>query len=247
MHWMNGILAAAALGAAPAPADEANINFALNVSRHVLLHEVAHALIREFDLPVLGNEENIADTFATVWITQQMRDDAVPILTDRARSWLIEGAEVRPEEFDLAGEHELDTRRAIRTICLLYGADPAEFPQVVTWIGLSDHDANECTDIAPQVIKGWEVVLAPHSTDAPSPNVTVQYGKASHSTDLMKAGLLEQIADVMRGFDWPEPVLLHFDSCGSEGASWSRTERRILFCDEYFDRFVRQAAMASRG
>jgi hypothetical protein len=244
MQWITGTLAAVAFGAASGEASEADLGFALNVSRHVLLHEVAHALIREFDLPVLGNEENLADTFATVWITQHMRDDAVAILKDRARSWLVEGAEVRPEDYDLAGEHELDTRRAIRTICLLYGADPAEFPEVVPWIGLSDHDANECTDIAPQLIEGWERVLAPHMTDEPSPNVTVQYGEAEHSSEVIRSGMLEEVADVMRGFAWPETVILHYDSCGREGASWSRTERKILFCDEYFARFRRQAALA---
>ena len=242
------MLAAAALwaGGSAASASESSLEFALNVSRHVLLHELGHALIREFDLPVLGNEEDMADTFATVFITQAMRDDAVAILKDRARSWLYEGAQVEPEDYDLEGEHELDTRRAFRTICLLYGADPAEFSEVVEWIGLSEDDANDCSDIAPDVIEGWERVLAPHrlAEGELSDNVIVQYGEASHTAAVRQSALLEEIADVMRRYDWPHPVVLHFDSCGREGSSWSRTERKILMCDEYFDRFVRQQSVA---
>ena len=221
------MLAAAALTASDgtARATEPSLEFALNVSRHVLLHEFGHALIREFGLPVLGNEEDMADTFATVVITQAMRDDAVAILKDRARSWLYEGAQVEPEDYDLEGEHELDTRRAFRTICLLYGADPAEFSEVIEWIGLSEDDANDCSDTAPDAIEGWERVLAPHrlAEDELSAKIAVQYGEASHTTAIQQSALLEEIAEVMRRYDWPHPVALEFRSCGREGASWSRT------------------------
>ena len=148
-------LAAMALcaGATAACASESSLGFAVNVSRHVLLHEVGHALIREFDLPKLANEEDMADTFATLFILQAMRDDARAILKDRARSWLYEGAQVSPEDYDLEGEHELDTRRAFRTICLLYGADPAAFSDVLDWIGLSEDDADDCSDFTPDMIE----------------------------------------------------------------------------------------------
>jgi hypothetical protein len=242
------MLAAAALVLTAASASEAELEFAANVSRHVLLHELGHALIREFDLPVLGNEEDMADTFATVYVTQAMRDGAVAILKDRARSWLYEGAQVRPEDYDLEGEHELDTRRAFRTICLLYGADPAEFTEAAAWIGLSDGDAADCSDIAPDMIEGWQRVLAPHTLPGGmrSPNVIVQYGEAPHTAAVRRSGLVEEIAEVMRRYDWPRRVTLHFDSCGREGSSWSRTERKITLCDEYFARFVRQQPLAPR-
>ena len=96
------------------------------------------------------------------------------------------------------------------------------------------------------MIEGWERVLAPHrlAEGELSDNVIVQYGEASHTPAVRQSALLEEIADVMRQYDWPHPVVLHFDSCGREGSSWSRTERKILICDEYFDRFVRQQAVA---
>lgn len=227
-------------------ASDSSLEFALNVSRHVLLHEFGHALIREFGIPVLGNEEDMADTFANVVITQAMRDDAVAILKDRARSWLYEGAQVKPDDYDLEGEHELDTRRAFRTICLLYGADPAEFSDVIEWIGLSAHDANDCSEIAPDVIEGWERVLAPYTLAEGklSDNIAVLYGEASHTRAVRHSALLEEIAQLARRYDWPHPVVLQFGSCGREGASWSRTKRKILLCDEYFDRFTRQQSVA---
>jgi len=48
--------------------DEKVSQFAEDVLFHVVMHEMGHALVREFDLPVLGNEETLADTFATHYI-----------------------------------------------------------------------------------------------------------------------------------------------------------------------------------
>jgi len=71
--------------AVPSKADTVR-SFALDIVRHVLLHEMSHALIYEFKLPMLGNEEVMADTFANVVVSQTYRDDAVAIIKDRAGS-----------------------------------------------------------------------------------------------------------------------------------------------------------------
>ena len=227
-------------------ASEEQGDFAVNVTRHVVLHEFAHALVRELGLPVLGNEEVMADAFATLFIVQRFRDSAGAIISDRARSWLLEAKELRPENFDLAGEHELDERRAYRAMCLLYGADPQVFAETIAWIGLSRHDAEECADIAPQITESWQAVLRPHRLPGSrrSGNVRVIYGDVTYSERVRASRVLEEVAEAMRGFDWPEPVVLHYDSCGRESASWSRRERKVLLCDEYFRRFVRQEAEA---
>jgi hypothetical protein len=46
-------------------------------SKFKMVHELGHALIREFDLPILGNEETMADAFATHYLTTHLPDRAV--------------------------------------------------------------------------------------------------------------------------------------------------------------------------
>ena len=221
--------------------------FAINVVAHVLYHEAGHALIREFNLPVLANEEVMADAFAAVWITQQHTDNAVKIISDRVRSWLYEDKEADPANYDFKGEHELDIRRAHQAACLLYGADPAEWAQDIAWLGFSDGDLSDCSDTAPDQIDGWTAVLAPHIRPHgdPSTNVEVIYGEGQLAEALKATGLLEMVATDLRRFDWPEPIILHFDHC-NQGAFWSRSERTILLCDEYLLRFIRQAETTSK-
>ena len=60
-------------------AGEAIGGFARNVALHVLLHELGHAVFHEFDVPILANEEVMADSFATTFIIRHVRDRAVEI------------------------------------------------------------------------------------------------------------------------------------------------------------------------
>src|SRR5688572_9004733 len=69
-------------------------SFARDVTLHVVLHELGHALIREFDLPVLGNEETMADAFATHYLTTYLPERALDVLTARVRSLSYEAGEV---------------------------------------------------------------------------------------------------------------------------------------------------------
>ncbi len=84
--------------------------FARNVALHVVLHELGHALVREFDLPILSNEETMADAFATHFLTTHLPDRAPDILAARVNSLLIEAGEVPRDQWPVRGEHEVEVR-----------------------------------------------------------------------------------------------------------------------------------------
>ena len=220
--------------------------FVKNVTTHVVLHEVGHALIREFDLPVLANEENMADSFSTNYITQNRRDDAVAIITHRAQSWLIEDQSVDPKNYDLKGEHELDKRRAYTSLCLLYGADPAQWRTQVAWVNFSQRDLQDCSDTAPHQIESWQKILFPfhHRKGQKSKNIDIIYGDGPYTLAMKKTGILEKIASEISRYNWPNTITLHFDHC-SGGASWKRDSRTILICDNYIKRFIEQEKQLS--
>jgi hypothetical protein len=197
---------------------------------------------------VLGNEENMADTFATHYLTQNMRDRAPDIILARARSWMFEDSEVDPATYDHKGEHELDIRRAYRTLCLFYGADPAENKKAIAFADFSEHDLADCSDIAPEQIEDWDRVLAPFLRTASDPLATIQilFGEGPMKDAMKSSALLAEIATIAGNFAWPNGgITLHFDHC-DRGASWSRSERRILLCDDYVARFIRQGDAIDR-
>src|SRR5262245_10187262 len=60
-----------------------------NVS-FVLLHEMAHALVHELNLPVLWREEAAADTFAIVTMLKLGTTSSHhPMLTEAAKAWFL--------------------------------------------------------------------------------------------------------------------------------------------------------------
>ena len=216
--------------------------FVQSVVWHVLYHELAHALIREFSLPVLANEEAMADSFASVWITQNHREEAPEIILARVRSWLLEDSEVEPEDYDFKGEHLLDIRRAYQAACLLYGSDPAEWGHQVTWLKISERDLADCSDTTPDQIDGWAEILDPYRLQKGgdlAKNVRIIYGEGPLKGAMMETKLMENFALEAAKFDWPHQITLHFDHC-DRGAYWSRSTRTIMLCDNYVLRFMEQ-------
>ena len=223
--------------------------YAVNVATHVLYHELAHALIREFHLPILANEEAMADAFATIAVTTWHRDRAPGIITDRARSWLYEDAKVLPEDYDFKGEHLLDIRRAYQAGCLFYGLDPVEFADHVAFLDFYERDLADCSDTAPDQQAGWESVLASHMLrdGMRTANVEVIFGEGPLKDAMQATGLMQVFADDAARFKWPAPITLHFDHC-DHGAFWSRSSRTIMLCDNYVQRFIDQGrALAATG
>ena len=216
--------------------------FSLNVARHVLAHEMAHALIREFRLPVLANEEAMADSFATSWILATGKADGPAVVMDRVRSWLLEDSEVLREDYDFKGEHLLDIRRAYQAACLLYGSSPKDHLARIEWLGFSERDLDDCADTAPDQVRGWAAVLEQHA---------LPEGKASENVVLIVAddieertvrglsGLVDTVLADLRRFAWPEPVSLHIENCPG-AAWWSRSNRTVTLCVSYIHRFWRQ-------
>ena len=97
-------------------ASDKAIEFAEDAVLHVVLHEIGHALIREFDLPVLGNEETMADAFATHYLTYHLPERALDAVTARISSWQVEAGEVPRDKWPVKGEYNSDARVPFRLL-----------------------------------------------------------------------------------------------------------------------------------
>ncbi len=225
------------------PEDDPPISrFSLNVTQYVLAHEMAHALIRELDIPVLANEEAMADSFATIWIASTKGENGPAIIMDRVKSWLMEDSEVSREDYDFRGEHLLDIRRAYQAACLLFGANPAGHLEHVEWLEFSQDDLDDCSDTAPDQARGWGRVLEQYllADNEVSDKVTlVEADDVERSALDGLSGVLASAHSDLRRFDWPNPITLQIENCPGT-AFWRRTSRTITLCVSYVHRFYRQ-------
>lgn len=231
------------MGAAPAVAQGDLPAYARNVALHVLYHELAHALIDEFGLPILGNEEVMADTYATITIAGIYGTDADVIIADRARSHLYEASQGLARDNSLSGEHDPDARRAFRAVCTLYGTSPADFDEIVREFDLPEGDAVACGNDVPKIQDSWAGIGIPSGEG----RVELIFGETPLTARVHDSGLFQEFVDLgVAGIAWPRPLTIHFDSCGDDTATYLQDEARLLFCSELMDRFIAQAKALQR-
>lgn len=220
--------------------------FARDVTLHVVLHELAHALVREFDLPVLGNEETLADAFATHYLTTYLPERARSVVEARVRSLMIEAREVPRREWKVSGEHDNDARRAFQITALALAADAAGYAPLAANLGMSEDDIRRSRDYGSEIHRSWRRVLQPLWMPAgvPSGEAELTYDEGSDLfRQLLGDGLGEELRTAIQRFDWHSQVAIAFEE-GEGGAGWSRSKRTVTVRGEYVRRFVEQGRTA---
>ena len=222
--------------------------FSQDVTLHVVLHEVGHALIREFDLPVLGNEECMADAFATCYLTTHLPDRAVDVIQARTRSLMLEAKEVPRDQWSIRGEHNNDARRAFQISAIAIAADSNKYSVIAKEMDMSEDDIRNCRDYGAEIHRSWRRILRPlwmpdgitsnESRVKCDPQCTI-------ANQLQSSGILQELATVIGRFDWHSQVTIHFTD-GDGGAGWSRSRRTITVHSEYIRRFIQQGTIVKR-
>lgn len=213
---------------------------------HTMFHEVGHAIINEFRLPVIGQEEDAVDAFATIEVINFFEEDAKDILVDVAASWLWYDAQTDRDDLDFYDIHDLDAQRAYRTICHLYGIDPEANADAAEWAELPDHSLDVCQETGPLAYDSWEVLLENGvllNEGDPQTNISVTYKPSEDYADqrqaLMESKLLDDMAHYAQtNFAWPKEISIVAEECGQANAFWDPQTRMALLCYEIVEEWM---------
>ena len=232
MNAIGRLLAIAGLvfAVGPARADDVRDDLFLAVAAH----EIGHAVIREFDLPITASEEIMADAFAVVLLHEAMPDDVARIVSRRAAAHLGDGGEAG--RFD---EYPADARRAGADLCLAYALDPDGRAAMAERFGLAGDEARSYRDYGVETARGWRRTIAPLRMP-PGARVTevgLSVDDGLSAAERPSDAALEAARSLMAGFDWHSFVTLSLVQCDG-GAEWSRNGRTITICGAYLDRLV---------
>jgi hypothetical protein len=127
----------------------------------MFLHEVGHAFIHIFDLPVLGQEEDAADGFAALALVDAGEATMARLAVDYWEA--VDSG--NHDTSDFADEHGLDLQRYYAGLCLVYGSDPASHQNIVEEGLLSAERAERCPDEYQQLLGDWKAVLGDRLRD----------------------------------------------------------------------------------
>ncbi|MGQ0540251.1 MAG: DUF4344 domain-containing metallopeptidase [Blastocatellia bacterium] len=129
--------------------------------RFVFLHEIGHALIDAYKLPIGGNEEDAADRCSAYINIKELGDEGVRAVLAAADAFAIESKQTANTRRNLADEHLLQEQRFYNSLCMIYGSNTTKFANIVTDGYLPKERAVRCPTEYQRTVESWVILLEP--------------------------------------------------------------------------------------
>jgi Putative metallopeptidase len=218
------------------------VEFVVGNTLALLLHEMGHVHISEMHLPVLGREEDAADTFAALRLLQIGTDFSQRSLADAAKGWFLNDRRdqqtgEKPLFYD---EHNLSQQRAYQLICLMVGSDPVKFKGLADETKMPESRQKTCKRDYAKTSAAWDSLLMPYRRVAgkEGARIKVVYGDGKGRFDALaelfrSTRFLETVAARAEAdYVWPLPFTLQMQTCGHPGADFEDETRVVTMCYE---------------
>lgn len=140
--------------------DEEAATAVANATMFTFYHELGHALIDLYDLPITGREEDAVDQLATR-ILLEGGEEGENAAIDGANSFLTE-AEAELDDLAFWDEHSLNDQRFYNILCWLYGKDPEGYQYLVDDETLPAGRAEQCPAEYQRMATSWDTLLSPY-------------------------------------------------------------------------------------
>lgn len=129
--------------------------------RFAFLHEIAHALIDSYNLPVTGNEEDAADRFSIYINLNDLGEDGENAVLAAIDAFGVDAKAKLPNEKNTADEHLLQEQRFYNSLCLVYGSNPNKYSYLVGENSLPSARAEHCQTEYERTAQSWDNLLTP--------------------------------------------------------------------------------------
>jgi Putative metallopeptidase len=221
------------------------IEFVTGKLLFVIAHEFGHGVIIEMNMPVLGREEDAADSFAIVTALNMQTTYSERVLMQAAKGHVLSAKRNEKHGVALAfyGEHGLDLQRAYNVVCLMFGSDPERFKALAADTNLPARRQASCPVEWKNMAWSWDVMLKPHlrPADKPKTAITVEFQDEQkfpvQARILRHMGLFDAFAThAADRYAWPNPITIVARSCGHPDARWKT--RTLTLCYEFTDAFI---------
>lgn len=126
----------------------------------VLFHEIGHAFVDLYNLPILGREEDAVDAISTVFMTEFVPNGGQIALAAADFFAYLGSHHGKYGNVQFADEHSFDLQRAYDIACLVYGSDPTKWAAVGGVLPV--HRRARCVSEYKQKTRAFEALLRPH-------------------------------------------------------------------------------------
>lgn len=131
------------------------------VNSFILAHEFGHALIANYELPVLGKEEDAADAISTVVLLTV--PNGAEYAASAAAFWAdFSGRQEPPAIVEYADQHSLDLQRAFDILCWIAGSSENSYQEVGELEALPESRLETCPGEYHQLAESITKEIQPH-------------------------------------------------------------------------------------
>ncbi len=129
--------------------------------RFAFLHEIGHALIDVYNLPITGSEEDAADRCSSFINLTELGEDGVRAVLAAADAFAIESRNPLANRRNLADEHLLQEQRFYNSLCMIYGSNTTKYAYILEEQYLPRERALKCPQEFGRMVDSWSNLLAP--------------------------------------------------------------------------------------
>ncbi len=235
--------------------------FVLGNVEFVLLHELAHVVIGDKRVPILGSLESAADYTAIVMaIRGNGNEEAAEFLgralsdtaTAFAASWRL--AASNDADIPYWDNHGLGIQRYYAMICLIYGSAPELHGSLAD--KLPPGRRAGCAAEYRLADEGVQWLVDTYGSE-PDPGeraaIVFDYGPVATANQqrvrdaMQERSMVENtVRAVDAAFHLQRPLKVSMRTCGRPEAAWQPEQRELLICYELLDAFARIHAYDNR-
>ncbi|RNL80909.1 DUF4344 domain-containing metallopeptidase [Nocardioides marmorisolisilvae] len=132
------------------------------VNDFVLVHELGHAFVDVFEIPITGREEDAVDGLATYFFTDQVPHGASYAFDAASFFHGLQDYQGAPDLTQFANEHSLSVQRAFDIACKVAGSSEETMQQIAALGVLPEDRPARCPGEYEQNAKAWSTLLKPH-------------------------------------------------------------------------------------
>jgi hypothetical protein len=212
---------------------------------------VAHLLVDQLRLPVLGRDEDAAENFATYVLLLRGSAAADQAIADAAFGCPLSGVAIGNdfEKSDFYNEHSLEQQRAYQIVCLMVGKDAATFSLFADDYGMDRDRQEKCSREYGKLERSIHTTVGRYlKVDAKGTEVNITYHSVSGKLKLVadafrRSGVFENVAEEVRAnYALSYPVSFRAKHCGEPNAFYDAARVEIVYCCEFMDDMLKLIA-----
>ena len=132
----------------------------------VLYHELGHAFIDLYNLPITGLEENVADQFAAfILLETGVEEDVSIYVINAANFWLTSSEILEIDESNYSDVHGFDKQRFYNLACYAYGSNSQFNEELVNMGWVPENRITYCHEEYDQIVNTWMILLDDYFID----------------------------------------------------------------------------------